>query len=183
MTVAEQRRQAGTMWIWMLSSGILMIILGLIATSALALSGAFFVLVLGWLAIGGGVVQILGAFAFRNFSGFTAEIFFGIISIMLGIVMLSSPVIVGSLLALIIVGGFMFDAVLSGMRAFMQRHPGWIMVLLIALLSIVLGIVILFNPTLLLALLGLIVGANLFVRGVVLMLAALEVRSLSRRSA
>jgi uncharacterized membrane protein HdeD (DUF308 family) len=178
---AEQRRQAGRVWIWMLVSSILLIVLGLIATSALALSGAFFVVLLGWLAIGGGVIQIVGAFLFRNFSGFTAEIFLGVISIVLGLVMLNAPVLVGSLIALILVIGFIADAVLSGLHAFVLRHPGWVMALLIALLSIALGVVIILNPSLLLSLLGLLVAANLFVRGVVLFLAALEVRSLSRR--
>jgi uncharacterized membrane protein HdeD (DUF308 family) len=169
-------------WIWMLVSGIVLIVLGLIATGALALSGAFFVVLLGWLAIGGGVVQIIGAFAFGRFSGFTAEIFFGILSIVLGIVMLNSPVIVGSLLALVIVIGFLADALLGGIRAVIQRPSGWVMVSLIALLSSILAAFILFNPSLLISLLGLIVGANLIVRGIVLALAALEVRSLSRRA-
>lgn len=169
-------------WIWMLAGGIVLIALGLLATGALALSGALFIRLLGWLAVGAGVVQIVGAFIFRNQSAFTAEIFFGIISALLGLLLLLAPVFVGSLVALFIVVGFMADAVLSGVRAFVQRHPGWLMVLLIAALSVVLGAVILFNPTLLIALLGLIVGANLVVRGIVLTLAALEVRSLSRRT-
>jgi uncharacterized membrane protein HdeD (DUF308 family) len=179
---AAEQTQAGRLWIWMAISGAVMIALGLAAGSALTYTGTLLVLVLGWLAIGGGVVQIVGAFLFRGLSGFVAEIFFGVVSIALGIVLISAPVIVGSLIALIIVLGFLADAALAGIRAVTQRRSGWLMVVLIALLSVLLGVIILLNPTLLLPLLGLMVGANLFVRGVVLLLAALEVRSLSRRT-
>jgi uncharacterized membrane protein HdeD (DUF308 family) len=179
---AAEQTQAGRLWIWMAISGAMMIALGLAAGSALTYTGTLLVLVLGWLAIGGGVVQIVGAFLFRGLSGFVAEIFFGVVSIALGIVLISAPVIVGSLIALIIVLGFLADAALAGIRAVTQRRSGWLMVVLIALLSVLLGVIILLNPTLLLPLLGLMVGANLFVRGVVLLLAALEVRSLSRRT-
>jgi uncharacterized membrane protein HdeD (DUF308 family) len=179
---AAEQAQAGRLWIWMAISGAVMIALGLAAGSALTYTGTLLVLVLGWLAIGGGLIQIIGAFLFRGLSGFFAEIFFGVVSIALGIVLISAPVIVGSLIALIVVLGFLADAALAGIRAVTQRRSGWLMIVLIALLSVLLGVIILLNPTLLLPLLGLMVGANLFVRGVVLLLAALEVRSLSRRT-
>lgn len=166
----------------MFLSGIIFLLLGLAATSALAFSGAFLVLVLGWLAISGGIVQIISAFAFRSFGGFFAEIFFGLLTIALGLTMISAPVLVGSLIALVVVVGFMTDALLGGVRAIMQRRKGWLMVVLINLLMIILGAIILLNPALLITLLGLLVGANLFVRGVVLLLSALDVRARSRRT-
>lgn len=165
-------------WVWMLALAVLLIALGLFAMSASAFSATAFVLVLGWLLIIAGLAQIGGAFLFRGMGGFGAEIFFGALGALLGLVMIMSPVVAGSLIALLLVGGLILDALLEGARAALTRYPGWIWPLLIALLAAGLGIAIILNPALLLPLLGFLVGVNLAVRGVTLLLAALAVRKL-----
>lgn len=170
---------AGRVWVWMLAMAVLLIALGLVAMSAMAFSARAFVVVLGWLLVAAGALQIGGAFLYRGFGGFGAELFFGALSAILGLFMIISPVAAGSLIALLIVGGLILDAVLEGARAALTRYPGWIWPLLIALLAAGLGVAIILNPSLLLPLLGFLVGVNLAVRGVTLLLAALAVRKLS----
>lgn len=180
---AEPAQAASRSWAWMLALAIVLMLLGLAATSALAFSARAFVVVLGWLMVGAGVLQIGGAFLYRGFGGFGAELFFGALSLALGLALIWAPVVAGSLIALVIVVGLVGDAVLEGVRATRERRSGWIIPLALALLSLGLGVAIIVNPSLLLPLLGLLVGANLFVRGVILLLAALELRSLGRRGA
>lgn len=171
-------QQSGRDWIWILVVAVALTILGLAAMTSLLFSAALYVTLVGWLLIIAGVVQIGGAFVFRSFGGLGAEIFFGALSIVLGALLVWAPVVAGSLIALVFVIGVIIDAVLAGVRALFERRPGWIWPLLIALVSVVLGLFIIFNPSLLLPLLGLLVGVNLLIRGVVLLLLAFEVRKL-----
>lgn len=167
------------MWLGLLAIGILLIALGLAAMGALAFSGRAFVVVLGWLLVGAGVLQVGGAFLYRGFGGFGAELLFGALGIVLGAILIWFPVAAGSLIALLIVGGLIFDAVLEGARAVVERRYAWWVPALIALLGIILGIAIILNPALLLPLLGFLVGINLVIRGVILLLSALELRKLT----
>jgi uncharacterized membrane protein HdeD (DUF308 family) len=166
-------------WIWILAVAILLIALGLVAMSSLFISAIAYVVVIGWLQIGGSILQIGGAFLFRNFGGFGAELFFGFLGLVLGVILISMPVVAGTLIALLLVIGLMLDAVLGGAWALVNRRPGWIWPLLIALASLILGLVIILNPALLLALLGLLVGVSLLIRGVIGLLIALEIRKIS----
>jgi uncharacterized membrane protein HdeD (DUF308 family) len=167
-------------WVWMAVLAATLIVLGLVAMSALAFGAKLLIVVLGWLLIGAGALQIGGAFFYHGFGGLGAEILFGLLGIVLGVVLISNPALAGGLLALVIVAGLIADAVLEGVRAATARRQGWIWPVLIALLAAALGIAIMINPGLLLALLGFLVGVNLLVRGVTMLLAALEVRKLSQ---
>lgn len=166
-------------WLGMLAVGVLLTALGLAAMGAMAFSGRAFVILLGWLLAGAGVLQIGGAFLYRGFGGFGAELLFGALGIVLGAILIWFPVATGSLIALLIVGGLIVDAVLEGARAVIERRYAWWAPALIALLSIALGLAIILNPALLLSILGFLVGVNLVARGVTLLLSALEVRKLA----
>lgn len=171
---------ASRAWLWMSALASLLIVLGLVAMSSLFVSAIAFVLVLGWLLVIAGVLQLGGAFLFRGFTGFGAELFFGLLTVVLGVVLLRAPVLGGGLLALLIVGGLILELVAGGLWSVRTRHAGWIWPALLALVGVVAGVVILLNPALLLLLLGFTVGVNLLVRGVALLLTAVELRKLGR---
>jgi uncharacterized membrane protein HdeD (DUF308 family) len=175
-----QPEGANRVWMWMFALASLLIVLGLVAMSSLLVSALTFVLVVGWLLIIGGVLQLGDALLFRGFGGFAVELFFGLLSIGLGAILLWAPVTTGSVIALLIVGGLIADALLGGLQALRTRHGGWFWPVLIALISLVVGVAIMFNPSLLLLMLGFLVGIHLLMHGVVLLLTALEVRKLSR---
>src|SRR5690606_5331987 len=126
---------------------------------------------------------IAGGLLFRRFGIHRAEILFGLLSVVLGIVLLRAPVVSGSLIGLVVVGGLILDAVSGGLLALQERHPGWRWLLLIGLIGLAFGVSILLNPRLLLAALGFLVGINLLMHGTVLLLAALEVRRLASNKA
>lgn len=178
-TVAESR-ESGRAWVWMLVLAGLLILLGLAAMAAPALGARAFVALLGWLLVAGGVLQIAGALLFRGFGGFGAEVFLGALGVVLGAALLVAPVTTGSLIALLIVLGLIVDALLEAYWAIRVRRPGWVWPALIAALSLVLGLAIVVTPSLLLPLLGFLVGVSLVVRGVILLLAAIAVRKLGR---
>lgn len=170
----------GRAWVWMAALAAALIVLGLVAMSAMTLGAQLFIVVLGWLLIGAGLLQVGGAFVYRGFGGLGAEIVFGLLAVLLGVLLIRNPALAGGLLAFVIVAGLIVDAILEGARAVLARRDGWIWPVLIALLAAALGIAIIINPALLLLLLGFLVGVNLLVRGVTMLLAALEVRKLSR---
>lgn len=167
-------------WGWMLALASLLILLGLIAMSSLALGARVYVVLLGWLLVGGGALQIGGAFFYRGFGGLGAELLFGALAIVLGAVLIWTPVVAGSLIALLVILGLVADAVIEGVRSALTRHPGWIWPVLLALLAVALAAAVILNPALLLPLLGFVVGVKLVLRGIILLLSALEVRKMSR---
>jgi uncharacterized membrane protein HdeD (DUF308 family) len=176
---AADKQKAPQGWLWLAALASLLIVLGLLAINAPLLGARIFVLALGWLLIGGGALQLVGAWLMRPWIGWQAELAFGLLSIALGLLLLWAPVLVGGLVALLVVGGLIVDAMLVALRAVRAQQSGWLWPTLLALLGVALGIAVIFNPTLLVGLLGLIVGISLVVRGVVLLLIAVAARKQS----
>ena len=167
-------------WVWILALAVLLILLGVLAMSSLSFAAKVYVIASGWMLIIGGVLQMYGAFLFRGFGGLRVHIFLGLLIAVLGVVLIWAPVTVDSLFALLIVIGLLADAVLEAISAVVLRSPGWIWPVLIGAFSLVVGLIIILNPSLLLALLGLMVGISLLMRGVVLLLVALDARKLNQ---
>lgn len=165
-------------WGWLMAFAIVLIALGAIALNSYAFGAKLYVLASGWLLIVGGVLQICAALFFRGRST-GLNLLFGVLIVAFGAVMIWLPVTVGSVVALILVIGLIADAVLEGLSAIIARPPGWVWAVLIGLFSLALGAFIIFNPPLLLMLLGFMVGINLIMRGVILLLVAIEARKLS----
>jgi uncharacterized membrane protein HdeD (DUF308 family) len=134
-TPAGSSAAAGRAWVWMAALAAALIVLGLVAMSAMALGAKLFVVALGWLLVGAGVLQVGGAFLYRGFGGLGAEIIFGLLAVLLGVILIRTPALAGGLLALVIVAGLIADAVLEGVRAAITRRDGWIWPVLIALLA------------------------------------------------
>lgn len=181
MSFSSTRSEAegGRPWLWMAILGGLLIVLGFVAMAAPSFAAQALVVILGWLLVGGGVLQLGGAFLFRGFGGFGAELLFGALAILLGALLIWAPLVTGSLIALLIVIGLLADAIFEAIRALLARYAGWIWPVLIGLLALALGLAVIFNPGLLLQILGFLVGINLLIRGVIMLLVALEARKQS----
>lgn len=177
-TLAETK-EIDTAWHWLVACAAGMLVLGAVAMSSLMLAAQVYLVLTGWLLVIGGVLQIAGAVVFRRFGGFGLNLVFGALIILLGVLCIGTPVTAGSVLGLLLVLGLMLDAVLEGAYAILRRPTGWIWPVLIALFHVVLGVYLLLNPSILVMLLGLLVGVNLLIRGVLLLLVALEMRALA----
>ena len=181
-TSSVNNSQSSRAWFWLMAFAVLLIVLGVVAMGSLFFAATVYVIVSGWMLFLGGVLQICGALLFRSGS-FRANLFFGLLIIAIGLALIWAPVVVGSLFALLIVIALIADAILEGISAVVTRTPGWIWTLVIALFSLIIGVVIIANPSLLLSLLGLMVGISLVMRGVILLLVAGGARSASQNHA
>jgi uncharacterized membrane protein HdeD (DUF308 family) len=135
-----EARKAG---IWVTVWGVLLIVAGIVAIVVPAPAALAFTLLLAWLFVFAGVVEIVYAFHQRNEDGFSWKLIAGIAMLALGVVMLVNPVVSIATLALVIGGFMMAHGVTSALLAFkLKPRPGWGWVLFDGVLSIVIAILI-----------------------------------------
>lgn len=135
-----EARKAGT---WVTVWGVLLIVAGIVAIVVPAPAALAFTLLLAWLFVFAGVVEVVYAFHQRGEDGFAWKLLAGIALLALGIVMLVNPVVSIATLALVIGGFMMAHGVTSAMLAFkLKPKPGWGWVLFDGVLSIVIAFLI-----------------------------------------
>src|SRR5215467_5436937 len=79
-------------WGWYFALGIFLIVLGFIASGMAVATTLLSVVVLGWILLGAGAGLVLLSFLTGRWSGFLVTLATGILSIITGIEILSSPV-------------------------------------------------------------------------------------------
>ena len=139
-TAAPGVRSAGN---WVIVWGILLIIAGILAILQPAIAALAAELLLAWLFVFAGVVQIVYAIHERGKDGFGLKILSAILTLLLGIFMLLRPIAGIASIALLI-GAFVFmSGVSSVMLAFkVKPKPGWGWVLFDGILSIAIALLI-----------------------------------------
>jgi len=139
-TAAPSVRSAGN---WVVVWGILLIVAGILAILQPAIAALAAELLLAWLFVFAGVVQIVYAIHERGKDGFGLKILSAILTLLLGIFMLLRPIAGIASIALLI-GAFVFmSGVSSVMLAFkVKPKPGWGWVLFDGILSIAIALLI-----------------------------------------
>ena len=139
-TVSPDVRKAGS---WVIVWGILLIIAGVLAILQPAVAALAADLLLAWLFVFAGVVQIVYAIHERGKDGFGLKILSAILTLLLGIFMLLRPIAGIASIALLI-GAFVFmSGVSSVMLAFkLKPKPAWGWVLFDGILSIAIALLI-----------------------------------------
>ena len=153
---------------WSNAWGILLIVIGILALIMPGVAALATVLILAWLLIFAGIVEIVHAFQTRRRAGFGWKLAAGIITLVLGICILLFPVAGIATLALWI-GAFIFaGGIVRLILAFRVRPAkGWGWVLLDGILSIVIGGLIAWGwPASSIAFIGLLTGFWLLFSGV-----------------
>lgn len=97
-----------------------------------------------------GIVHVISYFSSsKEFKSISIELIEGIISIILGIIILVNPIAITSLLPIIIGCWILIQSIFRMQIAFNLKaadSSNWKVVLLLSILNLILGIVILFNP-------------------------------------
>jgi uncharacterized membrane protein HdeD (DUF308 family) len=139
-TAAPEVKKAGG---WVIAWGALLIVSGVIAIFAPAAAALATALLLAWLFVFAGAVQLVYAFQQRGHDGFGWKVVSALATLVLGIAMLMFPIASIASLALLI-GAFMLaSGVSSAMLAFkLKPKAGWGWVLFDGVLSIVIAILI-----------------------------------------
>jgi uncharacterized membrane protein HdeD (DUF308 family) len=165
-------------WGWLLALGILLIIAAVVALSSWAFAAVATSVVLGWLLIAGAAFQLVGAFMYRQHGGFWAELLLGALTLLAGVCMVVWPVGGASVVAFVVVGLLLLKGIGGAVGAALNRGPGWVLQLVLAVLLVVAAVLLFANQGAALAFLGLLVGLSLLMRGVWWVFVALDVRKL-----
>lgn len=137
-------------------------------------------LLAGWVFAFLGIVQIVQAFQVRDWSGFLWALAFGIITLVVGAVLLLDPLAGMVSLTILVAFLFLFTGVVKTMFALSLRPmSGWGWVLGSGLISILLAAMILTNfPASAAAVLGILLAIELLSNGVLFLFVALGLRKL-----
>lgn len=130
-------------WAWMLSLGIVMVILGIIGLGMTVLFNEIVVMYVGFLLLFGSGVQLMQAFRAEAWKGRMWHVLIALVYIVGGLIAVTEPVIAGMTLALLIAWTLIVIGILRLVMALQMRGAaGWLWTLLGGVLSVVLGIMI-----------------------------------------
>lgn len=129
--------------IWVIVWGILLIVTGLIAIMKPTVAALAFELLLAWLLVFAGIVEIVYAIQERGKDGFRLKILLAILTLLLGVFMLARPGIGIASIALLIGAFLLAHGITAVMLAFkLKPARGWGWVLFDGILSIVIALLI-----------------------------------------
>ena len=137
-SVEDFRKNRG----WFMALGILLIVGGTLAiiydVAATLLSVLFF----GWLLIVVGAVEAVQSFWQPRWGGFFLHLIVGILAVVVGFHLVSSPMEGALILTLVMAIYFMVIGIIRAISALAMRFPGWGWVLLSGVITFILGILI-----------------------------------------
>ncbi len=138
--VAPELRRAG---VWVIIWGVLLIIAGILAILEPPIAALAAELLLAWLFVFGGIVQIIYALQNRSAPGFRLHILSAILTMLLGVFMLMRPTL-GIVSVTLLLGAFLMASGVSEVLHAFRLKPtkGWGWVLFDGILSIVISLMI-----------------------------------------
>lgn len=167
-------------WGWLLFLGILMVALGTIALVIMPAATIGTAIVLGWLILISGVLEMVHAFGVQRWSGFFLHLTGGILGLLIGLIVVTHPV-AGAVAFTLLFSSFL---VVIGMfrliAAFSLKFPHWGWAFFDGVVTLVLGVVLWADwPWSGMWFLGLSVGISLIMRGWAYVMFGLAVRKLA----
>jgi uncharacterized membrane protein HdeD (DUF308 family) len=160
------RRRTG----WDVVLGILVIIAGLVVLGDVALATVVSVLFIGWMAIIGGVIALVGAFMRIGKGGFWPVALGGALLLALGLMLVRRPG-VGAVTLTLLAGVVFLTGGIARIVASAESRSGRGMLLFSGIVSTVLGLIVFFNFwAASLTLLGILLGIQALTEGITLLL-------------
>ncbi len=167
-------------WVWFLSWGILLMVVGLAAIGVSTLTTLLSVLFLGVVLMVGGVVVIVDTFKFwwGHWNGFILHLAIAIFYLIIGGMLVKNPVISSIALTFVIGVLYLILGIFRLIYSLAFQLPQWGWGLVNSIISLLIGILILYSwPTSGLFVIGLFIGIDLFVAGWVYLMIALAGRN------
>ena len=163
---------------WLLVLGGLLIVVGLVAISSSFIATLATVVMLGFLLMIGGAVEIVDAFLGRGWRGFWMHLLAGILYLVLGFLLVQRPLAAAAFFTLMLAAAFFVGGLFRMIVSVSERFYGWGWVLLNGVVTLVLGILIWQQwPESAIWVIGLFVGIDLVFAGMSWVMTALTVRS------
>jgi uncharacterized membrane protein HdeD (DUF308 family) len=176
-TIIDRIRKNTT---WAIVIGVLLIIGGIIAMLSPVIAGMSVALMVGWLFIFGGILQVI--FAFRAKAGFVA-IIVGLLTLAAGVYMIMNPGVAIASLVLFMAIYLIVTGIAEAIMAFSARpEDGWGWVLFSAVTSVLLGGLMFTQfPVAGAMAIGILLGLKLLFFGLMLVMIAFKVRKVTKR--
>lgn len=182
--IAELRHDLNELrrnWVWFVVLGVALIVLGCVALASVGVASLATAVVIGALMLTGGVVETIGAFWCRGWSGFFFHLLSGILSMVVGVLFLRSPVGALLTLTLLLACLLMVGGLFTIIAALSFRFAAWGWPLVSGIIDLILGVMIWQQwPASALWVVGLFVGISLVFRGFNWIGLGLSLRSLPR---
>ena len=154
-------------WGWIVALGVVYVIVGFVALGSVAMATVASVLVVGVMMIIAGVAEVWNAFQIKSWGRFLLWGLLGLLYIAAGFVTFENPLLAAALLTLMLGALLVASGIVRIILAFsMKRETPWMLVLLSAVITLVLGLLILAHwPVSSLYVLGLFLGIDLIMAG------------------
>jgi uncharacterized membrane protein HdeD (DUF308 family) len=164
-------------WILLLILGIFLVIVGTFAISAEFIATLATVEFFGMLLLIGGILEIVGALTTRHGDDFWMNLLTGILSTVVGLLMMHHPGVAAAAVTLMLAASFIVGGVLRVIAAALERFYGWPWAMISGFISMFLGFYIWQHfPGSAFWVIGLFVGIDLIFAGWTWIFLALGVR-------
>lgn len=173
----------GRSWTWMAVLAVICIVGGFLALLNPFGATIFAVTLAGWVFLIQGAIQIIHAFRVRDWPGFIWSLGIGVLSLLVGVILVADPLAGAIPLTLLVAVLFLATGVAKIMFALsLKPASGWVWVLVSGLVSAALGVMILAGlPASATTILGLLLGIELVSNGVLFLFVALGLRKLGHQ--
>src|SRR6202041_2832669 len=154
-------------WGWIVALGVVYLLAGFIALGSVVVATVASVLVVGAMMIIAGVAEVFSAFQIKSWGKFLLWVLLGVLYIIAGFVTFENPLLAAALLTLVLGASLVASGIIRIILAFsMKREMPWVLVLLSAVITLLLGVLILAHwPVSSLYILGLFLGFDLIMAG------------------
>lgn len=177
-----ERDSLRKLWILMLVLGVVLIAVGLVAMSVPFLFTVGVVVILGFLFLTGGLVDIVNAFWARRWRGFWVNLLAGILYLVMGFLMTQRPLATAAAFTLMIAAVLFIGGLFRIAITLIERFHGWVWGLINGVISVVLGVMIWQAwPESAFWVIGLFVGIDMLFAGWALVMTALTVRDVAAK--
>src|SRR5438270_8209542 len=166
-------------WGWLLAIGILMVILGAVALFIMPAATIGTALVLGWLLVISGVIELIHAFRVRRWGGLFLHLLGGLLGVFVGFLIVTHPVAGAVAWTLLFASFFTVIGLFRLIAATRLKFPNWGWAAFDGAVTLLLGILLWADwPWSGFWFLGLSIGIALLLRGWSHVMIALALRSL-----
>ncbi len=168
-------------WGLALGAGIAMILLSLFMFVYPAAFGLAITVIIGWVILAAGVIQIVAGIAHRNEGGLWGNLILGVISLAAGFLLAFRPLAGTVTLATLFCLWLIADGLVGTILTLVRRGPDWGWWLVSSLLSLILGIVLFGTlPVGSFWIIGTFAAITLLFRGLILSVVSIEMRRRTR---
>jgi uncharacterized membrane protein HdeD (DUF308 family) len=176
-------RMGSSVWGGPFVVGLLITLLGCLALASIAITSLISVIFYGSLLTVMGVAEIIHAFRVRKTGPFLLFLLGGVLSIVVGVLVLAWPAAGLAAMTLLLAGYFFATGLFRAITSLMDRYPRWGWDFADGSVCVALGVIIMaLWPLSTLWAVGIVVGVGIISRGIALMASSLAVRSVLREA-